>query len=114
MFGSFFGNKELQLHPNDLKEKMDKGEDLLILDVREGWEHARVKIPKAMHIPLAQLPQKLSEIDRDRDIVVYCHHGVRSLQACHFLKKMGFEKVRNLYGGIDAYANHVDRSMLRY
>ena len=114
MFGSLFGNRDLQLHPNDLKEKMDKGEDLIILDVREGWEHTKVKIPDALHIPLAQLPQKLAEIDREKDIVVYCHHGVRSLQACHFLKKMGFEKVKNLHGGIDAYALHVDRSLPRY
>ncbi|MEC4682592.1 MAG: rhodanese-like domain-containing protein [Nitrospirota bacterium] len=114
MFGSLFGNKDLQLHPTDLKGKLDKGEDLLIIDVREGWEHARVRIPNALHIPLAQLPQKISELDRERDIVVYCHHGVRSLQACQFLKKMGFEKVQNLHGGIDAYANHVDRSLPRY
>ena len=114
MFGSFFGNRDLQLHPNDLKEKLENGEDLIILDVREGWEHARVKIPDAVHIPLAQLPQKIAEIDRGKDIVVYCHHGVRSLQACQFLKKMGFEKVRNLHGGIDAYAHLADQTLPRY
>lgn len=114
MFGSFFGNREIQLHPNDLKEKIDSGEELLIVDVREGWEHAKVRIPNALHIPLAQLPQKLSQIDREKDVVVYCHHGVRSLQACQFLQKMGYEKVRNLHGGIDAYAVHVDNSLPRY
>ncbi len=114
MFGLFSGNKDLQLHPSELKDRIENGDDLVILDVRENWEHSRVRIPNAIHIPLAQLPQKLAQIDKDKDVVVYCHHGVRSLQACHFLKKNGFEKVKNLHGGIDAYALHADRSLPRY
>lgn len=114
MFGSLFGNRNIQIHPTDLKEKMENGEEVLLLDVREGWEHAKVRIPNALHIPLAQLPQKFSEIDREKNVVVYCHHGVRSLQACQFLQKMGFENVKNLHGGIDAYAVHADSSLPRY
>ncbi len=114
MFGFLSGKNDLQLHPADLKERIDSGDDLVILDVRENWEHSRVRIPNAIHIPLGQLSQKLSEIDPAKEVVVYCHHGMRSLQACHFLKKMGFEKVKNLHGGIDAYALHVDRSLPRY
>jgi len=114
MFGFISGRKELELHPTELKTRLDNGEDLVIIDVRENWEHSRVKLPDALHIPLAELPRKLSEIDKEKDVVVYCHHGARSLQACHFLKKMGFERVKNLTGGIDAYALHVDRTLPRY
>ena len=114
MFGFFSEKNEMELHPKELQERLEKGDDLVIIDVREDWEHSRVRLPDAIHIPLAQLPRKLSEIDRDKDVVVYCHHGARSLQACHFLKKMGFEKVKNLTGGIDAYALHVDRTLPRY
>jgi|UniRef100_A0A7C3QUN0 rhodanese-related sulfurtransferase len=113
MFG-LFGRGDIEILPHELKEKMEKGEEIVILDVREDWEHARVRIPGARHIPLAQLPQALSQIDRDKDIVVYCHHGVRSMQACQFMKKNGFEKIRNLRGGIDAYARTVDKTMQTY
>ncbi|MGC8501336.1 MAG: rhodanese-like domain-containing protein [Leptospirillia bacterium] len=114
MFGFISGRKELELHPTELKTRIDNGEDIVIIDVRENWEHSRVKLPDALHIPLAELPRKLSGIDKEKDVVVYCHHGTRSLQACHFLKKMGFERVKNLTGGIDAYALHVDKTLPRY
>ena len=114
MFGGLFGGGDIEILPQELKERMERGEDILLIDVREDWEHARVRIPGAQHIPLAQLPQALSKIDRDKDIVVYCHHGVRSMQACQFMKKNGFEKIRNLRGGIDAYARTVDKSMQTY
>lgn len=114
MFGLFGGHGDVQIPPHELKERMDKGEDIVILDVREDWEHAHVRIPDARHIPLAQLPQAISSLDRSKDIIVYCHHGVRSLQACQFLKKNGFEKIQNLKGGIDAYARMVDPSLPLY
>ncbi|AFS52448.1 rhodanese-like domain-containing protein [Leptospirillum ferriphilum] len=114
MFGGLFGGGDIEILPQELKERMERGEDILLIDVREDWEHARVKLPGARHIPLAKLPQMLSQIDPKKDIVVYCHHGARSMQACQFMKKNGFEKIKNLRGGIDAYARVVDRSLPTY
>ena len=114
MFGLFGGGSDIQLDPKELKKRIDAGEDLILLDVREDWEHSRVKIPGAKHIPLGQLNRVLEDIHKEATVVVYCHHGARSLQACMAMKKAGYEKVQNLKGGIDAYSIHVDPSLPRY
>ncbi len=113
MFG-FGGPGELEILPQELKDRMDRGEEIVIIDVREDWEHARVHIPDTKHIPLNRLPNEIGVLDKTQDIVVYCHHGTRSMQACQYLQRMGFQKIKNLRGGIDAYAKIVDPSMPRY
>lgn len=90
------------------------GEDLIVLDVREPEELAFARLDGAVHIPMRQIPARLPEIDRDRRVVVMCHHGMRSAQVAGFLREQGFARVENLDGGIDAWSAMIDPSVPRY
>ena len=103
-----------QISPLELKQKKERGEPFLLLDVREPMEFDFARIPDSMLIPLAQLPSRLGELDPEQEIITVCHHGVRSLTALGILVKNGFTKVRNLTGGIDAYSITADPSIPRY
>ena len=115
MFNQLFGSKsELDLAAQEVKEKLDRGEKIVLLDVREPWEFNFNRIDGGIHIPLADLPQRFNELDPETEIVSYCHMGVRSLKAALFLKQQGFTKVWNLAGGIDAWSQQVDPKVPRY
>lgn len=86
----------------------------LLLDVRENWEFATCQIPGSVHIPMALVPIRISELDDDREIVCICHHGARSMQVAAFLERNGFTNVTNLTGGIHAWAVQVDGAMPTY
>src|SRR5437660_743194 len=98
----------------DLAAARSRGEDLLLVDVREPFEHEIAHIDRATLIPLRELPQRLGELNGHARIVVHCHHGQRSLKAQQILKAAGFADVRNLTGGIDAWSVEVDPSLTRY
>lgn len=97
-----------------LKERIDAGEKITLLDVREPQEWDITHLPDARLIPLNDLPSRLNELDTADETVVYCHHGMRSARAIGLLQKMGFKKLKNLAGGIDAWAVNVDSDMPRY
>ncbi len=105
-----------QVSASELRARRDRGEDLLLLDVREPDEFERSRIPESRLIPLAQLGQRLDEIAdwKDRLIVVHCHHGPRSAKACRLLTASGFTQVENLDGGIEAWSLTVDGRVPRY
>ncbi len=86
----------------------------LLLDVREPDEIATVAIEGSRRIPMAEVPQKLDSLPRDRPILVHCHHGGRSLKVTQFLRAKGFENTANVKGGIDQWAVQIDPSMKRY
>ena len=86
----------------------------VILDVREPWEHDVCRIAGAQLLPMQEIPARLGELPQDRDIVVMCHHGMRSLQVANFLKGNGRDRVYNLSGGIAAWADQVEPAMPRY
>jgi len=100
--------------PKELKERLDKGEKLCLLDVREEWENSLAKLEGSVLIPLGTLPQALDKLDRNSEIIAYCHHGMRSADAAGFLLQQGFSKVKNLVGGIDAWSLQVDSTVPRY
>jgi adenylyltransferase/sulfurtransferase len=100
--------------PLELKRMLDRGAPLFLLDVREPYEWQICRISGATLIPLGQLPARMSELSITDDMVVFCHNGGRSAKAVEFLRKHGFSKVRNLKGGILAWADQVDPSMPRY
>jgi len=97
-----------------LKQRQDAGKGPLLVDVRTPQEWAICRLHGATLIPLQELPTRLGELDREREIVIYCHVGVRSAMAVDFLRGQGFERARNLEGGIDAWSIHVDPSTPRY
>lgn len=98
----------------EVKARLDKGDDLMLLDVREPAEVAFCTIEGSTHIPLGEIPARMTDLDREREIVIVCHHGVRSFQAAAYLRANGFENVYNLAGGIDAWSLSVDPSVPRY
>jgi adenylyltransferase/sulfurtransferase len=100
----------------ELEAARARGDELLLLDVREPSEHARAKIDGAKLVPLGQLEGRVHELDawRGKRIVIHCHHGGRSARACALLREQGFERVENLAGGIDAWSQSVDPSVPRY
>jgi rhodanese-related sulfurtransferase len=102
------------ISPKELKARLEKGDKLVLLDVREQWEFDLAKLNGSTLIPLGTLPQSLSKLSRDSEIIAICHHGMRSADATNFLLQQGFPKVKNLVGGIDAWSAQVDGSVPRY
>lgn len=102
------------LTPAALEARLAAGEQPVLLDVREPWEHAIAALPGAVLIPLASLPQQAGTLDATAHVVVYCHHGGRSAMAAQWLREQGFTHVSNLEGGIDAWSTTVDASLPRY
>jgi adenylyltransferase/sulfurtransferase len=102
-----------EISPAELKRRVDAGEGIAILDVREPWEHEICAIPGARLIPMDELPARVRELDRTRAIVVHCHHGQRSAAVVQWLRRQGIPAV-NLQGGIDAWSVEVDPAVGRY
>jgi rhodanese-related sulfurtransferase len=103
-----------EISPRALKERLDRGEELFVLDVREPEEAALAPFAGAMNIPMGDVPSRLSDLDPDRETVVVCHHGIRSAQVAKWLAGMDFGLVANLTGGIDAWSLTIDPSTPRY
>ena len=101
---------------DELKRKLDQKEDILLLDVREPFEHRIANIPGAKLIPLGQIEARIGEIEpfKGKEIVAHCHHGGRSRRALEFLHSKGFRRLKNVAGGIDEWSLHVDSSVPRY
>ncbi len=102
-----------QITPVELKRRLDAGEDVFVLDVREPHEYQIVNIGAPL-IPLGDLPNRLNELDPNREIVIHCKSGGRSQRAAEFLQKSGFQNVVNLAGGITAWATDVDPKLPKY
>jgi len=105
------GIPEMQVE--ELKRRLDAGEDVFILDVREPHEYQICNLGGHL-IPLGDLPKRINELDTSREIVAHCKMGGRSAKAVQFLRQAGFTKVKNLTGGITAWADRIDRTMPKY
>jgi rhodanese-related sulfurtransferase len=103
-----------EITPRELKTRLDRSEFPLLLDVRQDWETKICRLPNAVHIPIEEIEFRAEELDPEGEIVVYCHQGVRSAAVAEYLRQRGFRDVKNLAGGLDAWASTVDRSMRRY
>ena len=104
-----------EITPTELKQRLDNGEDLQIIDVREAPEVAIGRLPNSVHIPLAQVLSRMDEIDPNRETVVHCKMGGRSARAIDALQRSGFKgKLMNLTGGIIGWSNDVDPSVPKY
>jgi adenylyltransferase/sulfurtransferase len=103
-----------EITATELREILDQGQPVQLLDVREPHEHQIVSLPASRLIPLRELPSRLAELDPRAELVVHCHHGARSRQAVEMLRGAGFGRARSLAGGIDAWAVEVDPALPRY
>ena len=103
-----------EITPRELKDRLDRNERPVLVDVRDDWETKLCRLDNALHIPMEELEFRTEELNPADDIVVYCHHGVRSAAVADYLRRLGFTQVRNLAGGLDAWARSVEPSMRRY
>ena len=104
----------VEITADALSEALSGANAPFLLDVREPWEFAIAHLPDAVLLPLGELPARLMGLPKDRELITICHHGLRSLTARSLLVHAGFARVRNLTGGVDAWAVEVDRTMPRY
>jgi rhodanese-related sulfurtransferase len=103
-----------EIDVNELRAWRDGGKDFVLLDVRDDDEIQTASIDGSVHIPMAEIPARFMELDKQNDIAVLCHHGGRSMRVAAFLAMQGFPKVYNVDGGIDAYARQIDTTIARY
>lgn len=104
-----------QLTAKQLHERLARdAKPPMILDVREPWECAICALPGATHIPMGQITARAAELPKDNEIVVLCHHGIRSQHVANYLQRLGFERIYNLQGGINAWSLEVDPAMPKY
>ncbi len=108
------GHPGLEVTAEDLARTLAAGGPVALVDVREPWEHAIASLPGSRLVPLGELPERIGELPTRVPVITYCHHGMRSLQAAHFLRAAGFADVRSLAGGIDAWALEQEPGMPRY
>jgi rhodanese-related sulfurtransferase len=105
---------ELEITPAELKARLNSGEKLLLVDVREPWEHEICWIEGARLVPLGALAASLNTLPDVDEVICYCHHGMRSLDAAAWLRFQGFEKAKSLAGGIERWSLEVDPNVPRY
>jgi rhodanese-related sulfurtransferase len=105
---------ELEITPTELKKKLDAGEKLLLIDVREPWEYQTCRIEGARLIPMRTIPANLQSLDVEEPVICYCHHGMRSLDVAVWLQKQGVESARSLTGGIEKWSAEIDPKVPRY
>lgn len=106
----------LEVDVHEVNQRIQHGEDFLLIDVRQPEEYRIASLPAAVLIPLGELATRLAEIEayRDKRIVVHCHHGGRSLRAVMGLRQLGFHGAQNLAGGIDLWSQQIDPQVPRY
>ena len=100
---------DYEIAPQDVNQMATRGEPFILIDVRETWEFEAARIEGARLMPMGDVPTRAhQELDPDDHIVVYCHHGVRSMNVTAWLRQQGFEKSQSMAGGIDAWSRTVD------
>jgi rhodanese-related sulfurtransferase len=107
-------SNETETDVKELKRKIDAKEDIFLLDVREPNEFQIGRIPGSTLIPLGEVPQRVAEIPRDKEIIVHCKMGGRSARAADYLRQQGYTKVKNLKGGILDWSDKIDPSVPKY
>jgi len=107
----------IETSPQDIQRRRDAGEPLLLIDVREPEELAITRIEGATLIPMREIPASLQQLEAkasEATLIVFCHHGVRSLNVAHWLREQGVPACQSMAGGIDAWSTHIDPSVPRY
>jgi rhodanese-related sulfurtransferase len=105
---------DMQISAQEVNERIARGEKLMLVDVREQWEYDLCNIPGAKLIPLGTLPANLNALLDADEVICYCHHGIRSLDAAVWLRQQGVESAKSMAGGIERWSVEVDPQMPRY
>ncbi len=106
---------DYEITPEEVKNLTDHKGRFKLIDVREPWEHETASIEGSTLIPMGEVPNRAhQELDPEDHIVVYCHHGVRSMNVTAWLRQQGFEKAQSMAGGIDAWSRRVDQNVPVY
>lgn len=103
-----------EISVQELKNKFDNKEDFILLDVRTSDEYSTCKINNSILIPLNELSSRFNELNKDKEIIVHCHHGSRSSRAIQFLESVGFNNLKNLKGGINSWSLEIDSNVPVY
>lgn len=103
-----------EISVRQLKEKLDRQENVVLLDIREPHEVKLARIEGAVHIPMGEVPQRVEELSREKEILVHCHTGMRSLLVGQYLLEAGFPRVASVAGGIEAWSREIDPKVPRY
>ena len=103
-----------EISVQDLKKKLDSKEDFILLDVRNYDEYSFCKINNSVLIPLPEISSRFNELNKNKEIIVYCHSGRRSASAVNFLESVGFNDIKNLKGGINSWSEEIDSSVPVY
>ena len=106
-------HEDLQIQPREVKDRLDRGEKLLLVDVRQDWEHQTCRIDGAKLVPLSTIPANIGIFEEADEVVLYCHHGMRSLDAAAFLRQQGVN-ARSLAGGIERWSVEIDPKVPSY
>ncbi len=108
-------NPVREMQPSELSDRLETGASApLLLDVREPWEFDICHLAGSKLVPMRDIPAAAAQLDPQAEIVVICHHGIRSRQVCYYLAQQGFTRLINLTGGVAAWAEQVDPAMPRY
>jgi rhodanese-related sulfurtransferase len=105
---------DLEITPADTKVRLDRGEKLLLVDVREPWEFEICRIEGAKLIPMGSIPANLQSLDTGDEVICYCHRGMRSLDVAVWLRGQGVERAKSLAGGIERWSLEIDPRVPRY
>ena len=104
----------IEKEPLEVKELLDSGTDMVLVDVREKWEFEYCRIPNSIHISVTDIPDNISKLETKKPLILVCHNGRRSRHIGEELIKNGFDNLINLKGGVDQWADDIDVSMPKY
>jgi rhodanese-related sulfurtransferase len=104
----------MEIEPRQVKELLERGEIAHFVDVREPWEYETAHIEGSTHIPLREIPRNVERFRGAKTVVLFCHHGMRSLDAAAWLESQGIEAARSMTGGIDRWSVEIDPRVPRY
>ena len=104
----------IEKEPLEVKELLDSGTDMVLVDVREKWEFEYCRIPNSIHISVTDIPDNISKLETKKPLILVCHNGRRSRHIGEELIKKGFDNLINLKGGVDQWADDIDVSMPKY
>ncbi len=105
---------DLEILPSDVKQRLDRGEKMMLIDVREPHEYAICHIEGAVLMPMGTIPANIQKLDGDEDVICFCHHGMRSMDVANWLRAQGVKSAKSMAGGIDRWSLEIDPKVTRY